>query len=56
MPYFPTRTEQAYRCPGCQKWFLMGNMSCCVLHAPGSCCHEFEQPIDAPNQQSGKAD
>jgi len=30
-----------YLCPICQSYYTRNNsnMSCCVNHAPGSCCH-----------------
>ena len=48
MPYFPHAAERAYKCQGCGGWFIPGNRSCLVAHAPGTCCHEFEQRADLP--------
>jgi hypothetical protein len=45
MPYFPTRQESAYRCEGCGDWFIPSNVSCCVAHAPGTCCHVTETRV-----------
>lgn len=51
MPYFPPlNTLTAYQCPGCHGWFLPSNTSCCVAHAPGTCCHHFEQVVPGPTQ------
>ena len=38
-PYFPTEQEQEYTCPNCGGRFRPTGLSCCVLHAPGTCCH-----------------
>lgn len=49
MPYFPTQVEiPPYFCPNCKAWYRHSNMSCCVVHPPGSCCHEYEQRVEAP--------
>jgi hypothetical protein len=36
-------------CRKCDKWYRvrkgMENMSCCVMHAPGSCCHYNEEVV-----------
>ena len=53
MPYFPKDTERAYRCPNCGGWFIPGNISCCVAHAPGTCCHEYETPTIARPSKVG---
>lgn len=46
MPYFPSVKEMpSYNCPGCRRWFTVGNVSCCVAHSPGSCCHHYEQEV-----------
>lgn len=45
MPYFPKREETAYKCHGCGKKFYPGNLSRCVLHAPGTCCHMGEVEV-----------
>jgi hypothetical protein len=45
MPYFPTSKESAYRCQGCGQWFIPSGVSCCVAHAPGTCCHMGETPV-----------
>ena len=52
MPYFPKQPEQAYQCEGCKGWFYPSNMSCCVAHAPGSCCHQYEQSTLPPAKPS----
>lgn len=49
MPYFPKQSETAYRCAGCGGSFVRGNVSCCVAHAPGTCCHYGEKPVAAAN-------
>ena len=50
MPYFPELPEPApYKCPGCNKWFAANNVSCGVYHSPGTCCHEYEEEVNAPN-------
>lgn len=43
MPYFPTQTELAYQCPACGGWFIPSDQHCLVAHAPGTCCHQYEQ-------------
>jgi hypothetical protein len=49
MPYFPAAADTPpYYCPNCRAWFRPGNVNCCVLHPPGSCCHEYEQPVAPP--------
>ncbi len=54
MPYFPPQTAPTqYFCPRCNAWFYPGILACCVLHAPGTCCHYGETP--APPPQSGRA-
>ena len=56
MPYFPEVSEAApYRCQGCGGWFRYNEsgIACCVAHAPGTCCHVGETPVDAPRQISG---
>lgn len=50
MPYFPQQQETAYKCQGCGQWYYRGNVSCCVLHTPGSCCHFGERPATPPTQ------
>lgn len=53
MPYFPKKQKQetAYKCAGCGQWYLRGNVSCCVLHAPGTCCHYGETPTLPPRTE-----
>lgn len=46
MPYFPAHEDRAYRCQGCGRWFIPGNRSCLVAHPPGTCCHEYETPLN----------
>lgn len=48
MAYFPTRVEQASKCPGCGRWYLPASASCCVAHAPGTCCHYGEVEVAPP--------
>ena len=50
MTYFPLPRELRFQCPGCKKWFMPGNYSCCVLHAPGTCCHYSDTEIPAPQE------
>ena len=57
MVYFPPISEglpEPMKCPGCEKWFVlnpaMANVSCCVLHGPGSCCHFSETEVPAPEE------
>jgi hydrogenase maturation factor len=33
-----------YTCPVCGGTFRKGNISCCVAHAPGTCCHYGDTP------------
>ena len=49
MPYFPMRQETVYRCQGCGRWFTPGMLTCCVLHAPGTCCHMGEMEVMGPH-------
>ena len=52
MPYFPERREiPPYHCQGCGGWFRQGTKVCCVAHAPGTCCHEYETRVEPPVQQ-----
>ena len=48
MPYFPTHKESQYRCPSCGGYYYRGSTVCLVLHPPGTCCHEYEQPAPTP--------
>ena len=46
----PVRDEtlhDVFRCGICGKTFVRGspNVSCCVLHAPGTCCHYTDRAI-----------
>jgi len=38
-----------FRCPMCDGLYRrnpkMENVSCCVLHPPGSCCHYSDIPV-----------
>lgn len=45
MAYFPHKSQRAYKCEGCGRWFIKGNVSCCVMHAPGTCCHYGDTPL-----------
>jgi len=53
MPYFPERdTPGSYYCPKCKEWYAYGDRSCLVLHAPGTCCHEYEKKLgDRPPRE-----
>lgn len=45
MPYFPRQEEVGpYTCRGCGGSFYRSNVSCCVAHPPGTCCHFGEVP------------
>jgi hypothetical protein len=50
MPYFPKRTspceETWYRCHRCGKDFYQSSIRCFVSHAPGTCCHQYEEPAE----------
>lgn len=55
MTYFPPVKQeriQPSRCPGCGDWYVptpgMENVSCCVMHPPGSCCHYSETRVEPP--------
>lgn len=50
MPYFPRKSESAYKCQGCGQWYIRGNLSCCVAHTPGTCCHYGETPSLPPQR------
>ncbi len=46
----PVRDEMlhdVFRCGICGKTFVRGSryVSCCVLHAPGTCCHHTDRAI-----------
>lgn len=51
--YFPPEKPQApEKCPGCGKWYVTdgssrSRVSCCVVHAPGTCCHYGEIEVTA---------
>ena len=54
MPYFPLANEaREYTCEGCHQRFRIPKggvtTSCCVLHAPGTCCHFGEEQLSQPN-------
>ena len=54
MPYFPIQPKpKPYKCEGCGGWYFYSNMSCTVLHSPGSCCHYYEEQYDAERQTDG---
>ena len=36
---------EPYRCGLCGKYFLRGNVTCCVMHSPGTCCHLGDQEV-----------
>jgi hypothetical protein len=42
---FPKHEEVIYTCPVCKGKFIAGNISCCVAHAPGTCCHYGDKKI-----------
>lgn len=55
MTYFPKLVEQEskpFQCPGCKDWYVpnpaMRNVSCCVYHGPGTCCHYSETRVPTP--------
>ena len=57
MVYFPKIEEGPAvptKCPGCAKWYVpnpaRANVSCCVMHYPGSCCHYSETEVPAPEE------
>ena len=43
-----------YKCDICGGYFLRGNVSCCVIHAPGECCHYGDQPINPTPSEAKK--
>ncbi len=46
MPYFEDRgPTPPYWCRGCESWYIQGNISCCVVHSPGQCCHYGEDRV-----------
>ena len=59
-PHCPVEQERVAReslakpekCRGCGKWYVptegMENVSCTVLHGPGSCCHYSETEVAEP--------
>lgn len=52
-PYFPKREEvPPYHCQGCGGWYHRANISCCVNHAPGTCCHLYETPAAPPTRDT----
>ncbi len=53
-PYFPAYTPpKPYFCPGCEEWYIVvnPNVSCCVLHSLGTCCHYSEEKVDPPTRK-----
>ncbi len=59
MVYFPPLSKEPpkpAKCPGCGDWYVpnprMEGQSCCVDHAPGSCCHYSETKVDEPRAHS----
>ena len=36
---------EPYRCGLCGKYFLRGNVSCCVMHPRGECCHYGDREV-----------
>ena len=58
MPYYPKAeapNAQPYWCPNCAAWFLPQcgpvQLSCCVIHQPGDCCHHGETKLVAEGTQ-----
>lgn len=52
MPYFPpTTAPHRYWCPRCEAWYEVPRVavSCCAIHAPGSCCHMGETRVIPTN-------
>ena len=51
-----TGTSEPYKCRMCGKWWSkVSNMSCCVMHSSGTCCHQYsdieiEEPFYAKDQ------
>lgn len=36
--------DTPYQCSICQQWYVrVENVSCCVSHGPGQCCHYGER-------------
>lgn len=55
MPYFePTSAPTPYWCPNCRAWYQQRSpaISCCVLHAPGDCCHANEDLVESKSFSS----
>jgi hypothetical protein len=50
--YYPLKVEPVpEKCPGCGKWHIrVQNISCCVMHPPGTCCHMGEQEVPEPQR------
>ena len=51
MPFFPERPPWDIEwCPKCRAWFGYkgggARVSCCVMHAPGDCCHYGQTRLD----------
>jgi hypothetical protein len=53
MPYFNSN-EGIYYCPVHRSWYKPSGLRCLVVHAPGTCCHEYEKPCGAPIQAKGE--
>jgi len=45
-------SQDPYRCPTCRGYFLKGNVSCCVMHMAGECCHYGDVPVDVTPEQA----
>ncbi len=51
MSIFPQCEEtiiEIFECPICTNIYIRGNSNviCCVMHAPGTCCHYTDKKID----------
>jgi len=49
MTYFMPQVDliKIFKCPGCNRVYLegRGDISCCVNHGPGSCCHYTDKAV-----------
>lgn len=50
MNYFPRQSELTYTCRGCSNTYIKGSISCCVMHAPGTCCHYGDTLVNLPQR------
>lgn len=48
--------EKVYRCPICKRCYARSvggiQVACCVMHAPGDCCHYGERELTAEEEAS----